>query len=241
MPGNITDLDQTRTRANGQAGIPRRFSPDCSRTMAPGERPRWGIGGEWCLVPAITPWVARGVIGQWWGRVSIGEILTSARRQAGLTITQVSERTRIRETIIRGIERDDFPACGGDFYARGHIRAIARTAGVDLESLIREYDSSQGTPQASTVGVPGPPAALRLPGAQAELERCIAVSARGSHRPGRLSPGGISARWQRNGCGPQTRHRASGRPQAPAAKSAPAPAAASPSRPLADVLHVDHW
>ena len=27
----------------------------------------------------------------------------------------------------------------------------------------------------------------------------------------------------------------------PAAKSAPAPAAASPSRPLADVLHVDHW
>ena len=74
--------------------------------------------------------------------MSIGEVLTAARRQAGLTITQVSQRTRIRETIIRGIERDDFSACGGDFYARGHIRAIARAAGADPEPLIREYDSS---------------------------------------------------------------------------------------------------
>jgi hypothetical protein len=89
-----------------------------------------------------TLWAGRGAIGQWRRRVSIGEALTAARRQAGLTITQVSQRTRIRETIVRGIERDDFSACGGDFYARGHIRAIARAAGADPEPLIREYDSS---------------------------------------------------------------------------------------------------
>jgi transcriptional regulator with XRE-family HTH domain len=95
--------------------------------------------------------------------VSIGEVLTAARRQAGLTITQVSQRTRIRETIIRGIERDDFSACGGDFYARGHIRAIARAAGADPDPLIQEYDASHGTPQASAAaGVPGPAAPLRL-------------------------------------------------------------------------------
>jgi transcriptional regulator with XRE-family HTH domain len=105
----------------------------------------------------------RGAIGQWRCRVSIGEVLTAARRQAGLTITQVSQRTRIRETIIRGIERDDFSACGGDFYARGHIRAIARAVGADPEPLIGEYDSSHGTPQPSTAaGVPGPAAPLRL-------------------------------------------------------------------------------
>ena len=95
--------------------------------------------------------------------MSIGEVLASARRQAGLTITQVSQRTRIRETIIRGIERDDFSACGADFYARGHIRAIARAVGVDGEPLVREYDSSHGPPQASTAaGIPGSPAPLRL-------------------------------------------------------------------------------
>ena len=50
--------------------------------------------------------------------MSIGDALAQARSQAGLTVAQVSQRTRIRETIIRGIERDDFSACGGDFYAR---------------------------------------------------------------------------------------------------------------------------
>jgi hypothetical protein len=90
--------------------------------------------------------------------VSIGEVLATARSQAGLTITQVSQRTCIRETIIRGIERDDFSACGGDFYARGHIRAIARVVGADGEPLVGEYDSRHGTPQTAA----GPPAPLRL-------------------------------------------------------------------------------
>ncbi len=80
--------------------------------------------------------------------MSIGDALADARRQAGLTITQVSQRTCIRETIIRGIEHDDFSACGGDFYARGHIRSVARAVGADDEELIREYDAVHGAPQA---------------------------------------------------------------------------------------------
>ncbi len=80
--------------------------------------------------------------------MSIGDTLADARRQAGLTITQVSQRTCIRETIIRGIERGDFSSCGGDFYARGHIRSIARAVGADDEELIREYDAVHGAPQA---------------------------------------------------------------------------------------------
>ena len=80
--------------------------------------------------------------------MSIGDALADARRQAGLTITQVSQRTCIRETIIRGIEHSDFSACGGDFYARGHIRSVARAVGADDEELIREYDAAHGAPQA---------------------------------------------------------------------------------------------
>jgi cytoskeletal protein RodZ len=80
--------------------------------------------------------------------VSIGDALAQARSQAGLTLAQVSERTRIRETIVRGIEHDDFSACGGDFYARGHIRSIACVVGADSEPLIHEYDTTHGAPQA---------------------------------------------------------------------------------------------
>ena len=82
--------------------------------------------------------------------MSIGDTLAAARRQAGLTTTQVSQRTCIRETIVRGIERGDYSACGGDFYARGHIRSIARTVGLDPDELIREYDSTQAPPQPIT-------------------------------------------------------------------------------------------
>ena len=79
--------------------------------------------------------------------MSIGEALADARRQAGLTVSQVSQRTRIRETIIRDIERDEYSACGGDFYARGHIRSIAHAVGADPGSLIREYDATQPKPR----------------------------------------------------------------------------------------------
>lgn len=76
--------------------------------------------------------------------VSIGETLAGARRDAGLSVTQLSQRTRIRETVIQGMERDDFSPCGGDFYARGHIRSIAKIIGLDPEPLIREYDAAHG-------------------------------------------------------------------------------------------------
>jgi cytoskeletal protein RodZ len=96
--------------------------------------------------------------------VSIGDTLAAGRRHAGLTITQVSQRTCIRETIVRGIERGDYSACGGDFYARGHIRSIARTVGLDPEELIREYDATQAPPQpitAADVFEPFTPVKLR--------------------------------------------------------------------------------
>ncbi len=79
--------------------------------------------------------------------MSIGAALAEARGQGGLTVAQVSQRTRIRETIIRDIERDDYSSCGGDFYARGHIRAIARVVGLDATPLIAEYDAARTPPE----------------------------------------------------------------------------------------------
>jgi cytoskeletal protein RodZ len=80
--------------------------------------------------------------------VSIGEALAEARREAGLTVAQVSQRTRIRQTIIRGIEGDDYSVCGGDFYARGHIRSIAKVVAADPGPLIEEFDTTHRAPGA---------------------------------------------------------------------------------------------
>ena len=88
--------------------------------------------------------------------MSIGEDLASARRQAGLTLAQVSKQTCIRETIIGAIEQDDYRVCGGDFYTRGHIRAIAHAVGADPEPLIAEYDAAHHPPHLVCADLPGP-------------------------------------------------------------------------------------
>src|SRR5260370_30996119 len=67
-----------------------------------------------------------------------------------MTVGEVSQDTRVTETIIRGIEQDDYVACGGDFYARGHIRAIARAVGEDPVPLVDEFDSTWRSAQELT-------------------------------------------------------------------------------------------
>jgi hypothetical protein len=95
--------------------------------------------------------------------VSIGEVLADARGRAGLSVTQVSQQTRIRERVIAGIEGDDYSACGGDFYARGHIRSIAAAVGADPVPLIEQYDAARLTPRAPTEEVTEPLTALAMP------------------------------------------------------------------------------
>jgi transcriptional regulator with XRE-family HTH domain len=110
--------------------------------------------------------------------VSIGETLAEARRQAGLTLAQVSQQTRIRESIIASIEQGDFSPCGGDFYARGHIRSIAEVVGIDPVPLVREYDEEHGPPgkmRAAQIFEPATPIRIREP-RNMHLGRVLAVA-----------------------------------------------------------------
>src|SRR5260370_18684326 len=75
--------------------------------------------------------------------LSIGETLARARRDAGLSVADISLRTRIRESVIERLEHDDYPASGIDLFARGEIRKIACAVGVDSRPLIEEYDASR--------------------------------------------------------------------------------------------------
>ncbi len=70
----------------------------------------------------------------------VGPELAAARTRLGLTVDQLAERTRIRPHVIESIEVDDFVPCGGDFYARGHLRTLARVLGVDAAPLLASYD-----------------------------------------------------------------------------------------------------
>jgi cytoskeleton protein RodZ len=66
----------------------------------------------------------------------VGRRLMLARRHAGLSVEEVAANTRIRGTMIRQIEAGDFSRCGGEVYARGHVRAIAKAVGADGAALL---------------------------------------------------------------------------------------------------------
>jgi cytoskeletal protein RodZ len=108
--------------------------------------------------------------------VTVGEEIADARGAAGLSVDEVSERTRIRETVIRSIERNDFDALGGDLYVRGYLRAIAGAVGIDAQPLIREFDATRGPGSggwpaiATTRPAAGPVPAEPVPAGPAAVE-----------------------------------------------------------------------
>jgi len=69
-----------------------------------------------------------------------GQQLQAGRRELGLTLEQVAERTRIRKPFIEALEAErvrELP--GGDAYVVGFIKTYARLLGLDAEALARQY------------------------------------------------------------------------------------------------------
>jgi len=78
--------------------------------------------------------------------MTIGQTIAAARHVQGLSVDDLSDKTRIRPALLKSIEADDFAACGGDTYARGHIRSIATALGLDGAVLLDQFGAQGGTP-----------------------------------------------------------------------------------------------
>ena len=77
--------------------------------------------------------------------MSLGEFLQGARESAGLSIDELAEATSIRPGLIKEIEKNNFVHCGGDTYARGHLRNIAPKLSVDAQTLIDLYNQEHSS------------------------------------------------------------------------------------------------
>jgi cytoskeletal protein RodZ len=76
--------------------------------------------------------------------MSLGAMISKARRDAGLSIDDLSDATNIRGALLREMESDEFTNCGGETYARGHIRNIAKKLSIDPQPLLDAYETEQG-------------------------------------------------------------------------------------------------
>ena len=71
--------------------------------------------------------------------MSLGEELRRARESSGYSLSELASLTSIRLGLISEMESDNFVNCGGDTYARGHIKTIANLVGADSDYLLDLY------------------------------------------------------------------------------------------------------
>ena len=76
--------------------------------------------------------------------MSLGSLIAKARKDAGLSLEDLAAKTNIRINVLSEIEKDDFSHCGGETYARGHVRNIAAILKADQKEFIRLYEEEQG-------------------------------------------------------------------------------------------------
>jgi cytoskeleton protein RodZ len=75
--------------------------------------------------------------------MSLGSMISKARKDAGLSIDDLSAATNIRGPLLREMEANNFSQCGGETYARGHLRNIAIKLSVDPQIFLTAFEDEQ--------------------------------------------------------------------------------------------------
>jgi len=78
--------------------------------------------------------------------MSLGALITKSRTDARLSIEDLAKITNIPSTLLRDMENDNFKKCGGETYARGHLRNIAAKLGVDERIFLDLFESEVTAP-----------------------------------------------------------------------------------------------
>lgn len=73
--------------------------------------------------------------------MALGEFLRKAREDAGFNVDELAHLVNLRPGLIKAMESDDFLSCGGDTYARGHLRNIAQVIRCNPQELLTMYDA----------------------------------------------------------------------------------------------------
>ena len=77
--------------------------------------------------------------------MTLGSTIRDAREAARLSIESLSGSTSIRIGLLTEMENNNFSHCGGDTYARGHLRNIAAKVGIDPQVFIDLYNEEHST------------------------------------------------------------------------------------------------
>lgn len=78
--------------------------------------------------------------------LAIGPALKDARETLGLSLTQISEMTRVRVRHLEAIEADDLEGLPSRPFAIGYVRAYARALGLDADATAARFRAEHPSP-----------------------------------------------------------------------------------------------
>ena len=78
--------------------------------------------------------------------MSLGALIAKSRTDARLSIEDLAKATNIPGTLLRDMENNNFAKCGGETYARGHLRNMAAKVGVDERIFLDLFESEVTAP-----------------------------------------------------------------------------------------------
>jgi cytoskeletal protein RodZ len=155
----------------------------------------------------------------------IGAALKKARQQAGLSLEEMQDKTRIAQHDLAALEAGQFDRLPSPFYVRSYIRVYAAQVGLEPTKLLKKYRASL-PPQSEETGHP----------AQDSKQQHHNLSRTGPFRPVSPTSGQESQNLNRTGrfrpvhANTQTaKHRALKQPQPKETKVNPLPALPVPS------------
>jgi len=90
-----------------------------------------------------------------------GARLRQCREAHGIALDAVVRQTKIKRSLLEGLERDDVSGWPRGFFRRGFIRAYAQVIGVDPEAAVREFLAD--FPESPEISDPSGAGALTAP------------------------------------------------------------------------------
>ena len=73
--------------------------------------------------------------------MTTGSELRDRRESVGLSLEQLASMTSVRMGLISEMESNNFSHCGGDTYARGHLKNIAMRLGLEPNHFVEMYNA----------------------------------------------------------------------------------------------------
>jgi len=70
-----------------------------------------------------------------------GRYLRTYRRSKGISLEEVSQRTKINLAMLRHLENDNLEALPAPAFVKGFIRAYGQVVGVDVQEAIKRYEN----------------------------------------------------------------------------------------------------